>query len=330
VISVLLPYRDATSTLAAAVASVLADLGPTDECVLVDDGSSDGSDRCAKEIAATDERVVRVTSGGIGVAGALEHGRRACRGDFIARMDADDVSLPGRFAAQRRVLERDASLAVVATQIELFGSPGPGIQRYVAWQNGLVSAVDHAHAIFVEAPVCHPSTMLRREALDAVGGFHDGPFAEDYDLWLRLVAAGWGIAKIPRVLFRWRIHAKSVTFTDARLSIESHRRLRARHLARRIDRPFGVWGAGPTGRRLARELEAHDRRAQFFIDIDPRKIGRIARGVPILDPDEGIARALREHALLVVAVAAPGARDLVRDRLDADGLSEGGAYVCAA
>jgi GT2 family glycosyltransferase len=247
-------------------------------------------------------------------------------------MDADDISLPGRLAAERRLLESDGSLGAVATQIDLFGAPGPGIQRYAEWQNGIVSPLDHVRAIFVESPVCHPSAMIRREALDAIGGFRDGPFAEDYDLWLRLIGAGWGIAKVPRVLFRWRIHARSVTFTDRRLSPDALRRLRAQHLARRLDEHpvFGVWGAGRAGRRLARELEGHGVHASFFIDIDPAKIGRIARGVPILGMDDGIARARREGSLVVVAVAAFGARDQVRARLDAEGMIEGIDYVCAA
>jgi hypothetical protein len=238
--------------------------------------------------------------------------------------------LPGRFAAQRDRLARDPSLAVVATQVTCIGAPGSGILRFVDWQNALLSPEDHARSIFVEAPVCHPSTMLRRSALDDVGGFREGPFAEDYDLWLRLVHAGWSIAKVPRVLFRWRIHGRNVTWTDPRLSFDALRRLRASHLARRLDRPFGVWGAGAAGRRLARELEPHGARASFFIDIDPRKIGRTARGVPILSVEDGIARARTESTLVVVAVAAFGARDLVRERLSNDGLVEGTDFVCAA
>jgi FlaA1/EpsC-like NDP-sugar epimerase len=172
--------------------------------------------------------------------------------------------------------------------------------------------------------------MIRRSALDTVGGFRDGPFAEDYDLWLRLVEAGYGLAKVPEVLFHWRIHGQNTTFTDARLSIDALRRLRAGYLARRIDRPFAIWGAGPAGRRLARELERRHVRARFFLDIDPRKIGRTARGVPILDVEAGLARVEAESALVVVAVAADGARDLVRAHLLARRWREGDDFLCAS
>ncbi|HVH43172.1 MAG TPA: glycosyltransferase [Labilithrix sp.] len=330
-ISVLLPYRNAASTLAEAASSVLADMREDDELLLVDDGSRDESASIARVVAGDDARVKHLSSGGVGIARALERGLAAARGQWIARMDADDVSLPGRLEAERALLESDSSLGVAATQVELIGANvGAGILRYVAWQNALVSPADHARSMFVESPVCHPSTMIRRAALDSVGGFQEGPFAEDYDLWLRLVEAGWRIAKVPRVLFRWRIHGQNVTWTDPRLSIESLRRLRARHLARRIDRAFGIWGAGNEGRRLARELDANGARPSFFIDIDPLKIGRTRRGAPILTVEEGLARARREGALVVVAVAVAGARDIVRAQLEERGFVEGSDFVCAA
>ncbi len=330
VISVLLPYRNAAATLRSAASSALDDLGPDDEIVLVDDGSTDTSAPVAWSVGPGDPRVIHVSGDGRGIAAALERARAVSRGELLARMDADDVSLPGRFAAQREALEADASLGVVATRIALIGSPGPGIERYVAWQNGLVTADDHARSIFVESPVCHPSTMIRASVLEALGGFREGPFAEDYDLWLRVAAAGFGIAKLPRVLLQWRIHDTNTTWNDPRLSFDALRRLRASHLAHFIDRPFGVWGSGPAGRRLARELEPHGKRASFFVDIDPKKVGNRRRDAPILSIDAAMERTEASGELLVVAVATPGARDFVRGILIDAGRDERRDFICAA
>lgn len=336
-ISVLLPFRNAAATLHEAATSVRVDLGREDELLLLDDGSTDGGSAIATELARSDARVrhVRTSHGdaGVGIARALGVGLDHARGDIVARMDGDDVSLPGRFLAQRALLFAHARTGVVGCQVDAFPSPGAGMQRYVAWQNGVVSAADHARAIFVESPLCHPSTMIRRDVLARVGPWRDGPFAEDYDLWLRIDAAGIATTKVPTTLFRWRIHGASLTWTDARYSALRLRELRATHLAirlARIGRPFLFWGAGKTGRRLARALETHGAVSEGFLDIDPSKIGRTARGRPILGAGPGMTRA-REHGLfVVVAVGAEGARDVVRGRLDAAGFVEGEDYVCAS
>ena len=201
---------------------------------------------------------------------------------------------------------------------------------YVAWQNALLSPEDHRRQLFVESPLCHPSVMLRRDALHAVGGFRDGAFPEDYDLWLRLDAACFALAKLPDVLLRWRHHAQRATLLDPRYARDRFTELKAPHLARRLlesPRALDVWGAGGTGRKLARALEAHGARAARFIDIDPRKIGRKARGAPIVGVSELAAPGER---WVVVALGARGARDLARAELDRRGYREAEDYLWAS
>lgn len=316
-----MPFRNAAATIEEAATSVLADLDEGDELVAIDDGSTDGG----RDRLPRDRRVVVVNGGGNGIVPALSAGITASRGDLLARMDADDVSLPGRFAASRALLDSDPSLGVVATCIETIG--GEGLASYVAWQNAVVSKDDHANAILVESPICHPSVIMRRDALDAAGGYHDPPWPEDWDLWLRIGLRGFAIAKVPRVLFRWRRHDASLTVTDARYSEDRMRECRAHYLARRLDdlgeRSFAIWGAGQTGRRLARELEKHGKRPRLFVDIDPKK--QRARDLAVIRPE-----ALERDLFVVVAVGAPGARDIVRGRLLRRGSREGSDFICAA
>jgi glycosyltransferase involved in cell wall biosynthesis len=333
VISVLLPYRDAEGTIAQALASVLGDLDPGDEVIAIDDGSRDGSAAPVAQAAARDARVRMVQAGGRGVAAALADGLTAARGELIGRMDADDVSLAGRFAAARELLTSNRSLAAVGVQVDVFGAESETMRRYVAWQNALVDAEDHARAIYVESPLCHPSTLLCRAALEAVGGFRDAPWPEDWDLWMRLHRAGFGLAKVPRVFFRWRRTPSSVTARDPRCAAARLLEARAHYLAAELgmrDRAFAVWGAGRAGRRLARALVTHGRRPSFFADIDPHKVGRKAFGIPILCAAAAMARARADGAAFVVAVAAPGARDIVRARLVAAGFHERVDFVCAS
>jgi glycosyltransferase involved in cell wall biosynthesis len=334
-VSVLMPYRDAGDTIEEAARSVLAQEGVEIELVAVDDGSRDGGPARMRALAGGDARVRLVATGaggerrGGGIVAALARGLAEARGEVVARMDADDVALPGRLAAQVRFLDRDARLGAVGIRVSPLGACGEGMRLYIEWQNALVTPEDHAREIFVESPLCHPSVALRREALLDTGGWRDCAWAEDYDLWLRLDARGWKLAKVPDVGLLWRQRTGRATFTDPRYARDRFREARAFYLAPKLlraGRPVVVWGAGPTGRRLARDLEAQGVKAARFVDIDPRKIGRTARGVAIVAAD-----ALRPaDQTVVVAVGARGARALVRARLVELGFVEGRDFVCAA
>jgi glycosyltransferase involved in cell wall biosynthesis len=329
-VSVLLPYRDAEDTLAEALQSVLQERDVSFELIAVDDGSNDASARIVADAAAHDSRVRPLAGSGRGLVAALNQALQTARAPLLARMDADDVSLPGRLPTQAKRLQVDPAIAVLGTSVRAFPehAVAEGMRRYVAWQNGLLEPEQHRAQLFVESPLCHPSVMLRREALLAVGGYRDGAFAEDYDLWLRLDAAGYAMAKLPAVLLLWRHHEGRATLRDPRYARRNFAVLKAPHLARRLRErglPVDVWGAGQAGKRLARELERHGVRAVRFLDIDPKKLGRTARGAPI----ESYASLFEPgRHFVVVALAARGARDLARQELDARGYREGRDYLC--
>jgi len=318
-----MPYRDAGATVGMAVRSVLAQEGVRFELLAVDDGSSDDGPAQIAELARRDRRVVPLRAGG-GLVAALEVARRAAAAPLVARMDADDICLPGRFAAQVAALRQMPG--VVATRVELFGEHGEGMARYVRWQNTLLGPDDHARDLFVESPICHPSAALPAAMLEAGGGYREGDFPEDYELWLRLAAHGATIRKLPMLGLRWRQHRQSFSRTDGRYRPEAFRELKARYVRDALPpRPLVVWGAGPTGKRFMRSLEPHGPRAHRFVDIDPKKIGRQARGVPVVAPD-----ALAEGDFVLVAVGARGARQQVRSFLEARGRRERIDFLCVA
>ncbi len=330
-ISVLLPYRDAAATVADAVGSILAQQQVELELIAIDDGSRDGGPAWMAAAAARDARIRPIASGGVGVARALRVGLAAARGAWIARMDADDVCAPTRLARQRAAMAAAPRLGAVGTQVRAVGfgggEVGPGLHRYVAWQNRLLTPAEHAHERLIESPLCHPSVLLRREALDAVGGWRDIDGPEDYDLWLRLHAAGWQLAKVDAVLLDWRHAPGRATFADPRCATARLLATKAPFVAdelRARGLPFLIWGAGPGGRRLARALEAHALCPDAFIDIDPRKLGQRVRGAPVI----GHAT-LPADRTIVAAVGKYGARELIRAHLATLGAGEARLVLCA-
>ncbi|EYF02260.1 glycosyltransferase [Chondromyces apiculatus] len=336
-VSVLLPYRNAGRTVEEALGSVLSERGVPLEVVAVDDGSTDDGPEVVAGAAARDARVVPVASGGVGIARALSQAASVARGELLARMDADDVSVNERLRRQAEALREDAGLGVVGARVEAFATGaegearevGEGMRRYVDWLNGIVTPEDHAREMFVESPLCHPSVMMRREVLASVGGFQETRWAEDYDLWLRMAAAGVRMAKIPEVGLRWRHQTGRATFSDPRYAIARFLEAKGHYLAARLrkeGRRVAVWGAGRTGRRLAAALRENGVFPCLFVDIDPRKIGRSVQGAPIVEP----GRLERGVYALVVAVGARGARALIREHLGSAGFTEGEDYVCAS
>lgn len=245
-------------------------------------------------------------------------------------MDADDLSHSERLAASLAIGEADPRIAAVGTLIRSFPDAHvrPGRARYDAWLNGLRTHDAMARERFVESPLAHPSVLLRAAAVAAVGGYRsfDGP--EDYDLWLRLVGAGHRLAKVPRVLHFWRERPDRLSRQDTRYAPAGMARARARALAAHLGpRPAALIGSGTAGRRLARLLLERGARVAFFLDLDPKKVGRAPHGVPVLAHAEGMRR--REGKLLISCVNAWGARARVRAWLREAGLAEGPDFVLA-
>lgn len=328
----LLPARDAARTVRAAASSILRQTLRDLTLVAVDDGSTDATPELLHRLAERDPRVVIVRGPGEGIARALGRGLARCDAPWIARMDADDLAHPARLAVQLEALEADPSLAAIGAQVRLFPRRAirPGMARYVGWLNGLTSKALVDRDLFVEAPLVHPAAVIRRDALEAVGGWRDGPFPEDYDLWLRLAEAGGALSNVPRLLLGWRESAGRLTRTDGRYALARHRALKAGALARGWlagRREVAIWGAGETGKATADALAAEGIRAALFVEVDRKKIGRTARGAPVV----GVDQLPRARGLpLLVAVGAPGARDLIRGELRRYGWEEPRDFRCVA
>jgi GT2 family glycosyltransferase len=330
--SVVLPLRNALGTLDAALGSVLAQSDPDFELLAIDDGSRDGSSELLAEWAARDRRV-RVASlpeSGGDLVRALQAGCQAARGRYLLRMDADDLAHSERLARTRALLESDPRLGVVGCLVRSFPEVSllSGRVRYDAWLNGLRRHEDMLRERFVESPLAHPSVLLRREALESVGGYRSFAGPEDYDLWLRLFQAGWRAEKVPAILHFWREGSGRLSRVDSRYGRAGMGRARSRALVEHLaGRPVAIAGAGQAGRRLARDLLEAEVRVAFFLDLDPRKVGKAPHGVPVLAIEEGLAR--RGAELILSCVNGWGRRAAVRALLEERGLEEGPDFLLA-
>jgi len=312
-----MPVRNTSATVCDAVASILAQDHADLELIVVDDGSTD--DTADRVAAMQDDRIHLVGLGcHAGLVAALNRGLACARGPLLARLDGDDLCDPGRVGAQVEFLTEHPEVAVCDTQVEIFRDDGPiggGFAAYEAWVNTIETHEDFERECLVENPVIHPAVMARTDLLREVGGYRDGPFPEDYDLWLRCLRAGARFHKLPRRLVRWRDGEGRATRTDPRYRRSAFFPLKWEHLAatRLRARPrVAVWGAGSAGRPWLRAIREHGLDLVAAFDIDPAKIGRTRQGAPVLSVEQ-VEEV--DIDLLLVAVGARGARALIRNHL---------------
>ncbi len=331
-VAVLMPARDAGRTVRAAVRSILRQTSRDLQLVAVDDGSRDGSADLLHRLAERDPRLVVVGGRGEGIPCALNRGLARCDAAVVARMDADDLAHPRRLERQLAALAAHPRLWAVGSQVRAFPSRdvGGGMRRYVEWVNGLTTPELVARDLLVEAPLVHPAVAIRRDALERLGGWRDGPFPEDYDLWLRASEAGAALSNVAEPLLLWRDGPGRATRQDPRYALARFVALKCAHLRRTVlagRDEVALWGAGETGKIFSRALLREGVRVALFLEVDAKKVGRAVRGSPVL----AYHHAPRARGLpLLVTVGAPGARPLIRAELAKQGFQELRDFWCVS
>jgi hypothetical protein len=250
-------------------------------------------------------------------------------------MDADDLSHPRRLELQAAHLADHPDTGLVSCRVGYGGDreAQQGYARYVDWTNSLLSDADIRLGRFVESPLAHPSVMFRAEIPARHGSYAQGPFPEDYELWLRWLEAGVVMQKLPRVLLTWNDPPDRLSRTDPRYATEAFYRVKAEYLARWLARhnphhpDIVLIGSGRTTRKRARMLQKRGVDITAYVDIDPRKVGHLIEGRWVVHRDriEPPGR-----CFLVSYVASRFAREEIRAFLEARGHEMGRDFILAA
>jgi glycosyltransferase involved in cell wall biosynthesis len=233
-VTVLTTVYNGARYLEETIASIAAETFTDFEHVIVDDGSTDATPEILARAAARDPRIVVLRSDtNIGIPASANRGLAIARGDYIARLDADDISLPGRLAREVAALDADANVALVSMNYESFVGDGVAIGR---------SHRDHPPSVvayllnFSNALGGHSQVMFRRSAVEAAGGYDEScPASLDYDLWTRIVRHG-SVVVLPELGMRYRVHAASVTARNHDQQIAIGKRVMHRTLSKHLGR----------------------------------------------------------------------------------------------
>jgi glycosyltransferase involved in cell wall biosynthesis len=219
-VSILLPVWNGARFLPEALASVLGQSLVDFELVAVDDGSTDETP--AILAAAGDERLRVIRQEHAGLVDALSRAVGEARAPYLARMDADDVSLPERLERQVAFLAARPEAALVIPGVQAMDEDGrPGATVVLPDDDRALR-----RRLLLRNPFTHGAVVVRAEAVRQAGGYRtDYGANEDYDLWRR-IARGWELGALPEVLYRYREHPGAVTRSGVGERVRSRERLR--------------------------------------------------------------------------------------------------------
>jgi len=208
-LSILMPVYNARRYVAEAIRSILTQTFEDFELIIIDDGSTDGSLNILREFAAADDRIVLVSHENRGGCEALNEGLSLARGEFVAPMDHDDISMPNRLAAEVAFLREHEEVVCVSGDYGVIDHAGRFLtvmRREVHDDAELQSGMLRGHLGLV-----HPGSMYRREPVLAAGGYNpDLWLAHDGDLFLRMGEVG-KLANIREVVVHYRLHCGSAS-----------------------------------------------------------------------------------------------------------------------
>jgi len=323
-----MPVRNEERFLKSELASIRAQTFKQWELVVVDDGSVDGTAGILESFAA-DPRVKVLRNRQRGLVNALNYGFSECRAPFVARMDGDDVSQPERLETQLDIFAANPDVGLVASSFRHFPRERlkVGMLAYEEWQNRLLSHDLIMSDLFVESPFVHPGVMLRKEILSALGGYRDMGWAEDYDLWLRMARFGVRFARSEKPLLFWRDRPDRATRTLTEYSADAFRRCKIHHLQKGFLQGASeviLAGAGKEGRAWQRALAGVGIRIYLWVDVDPKKRGRILHGAEVVGAEDLKSVPCR----MLVTVGTRGARAGIREWACKAGFSEGTDFIC--
>jgi glycosyltransferase involved in cell wall biosynthesis len=201
-----MPVYNAQPYLSQAVESILGQTLGDFEFLIIDDGSTDRSRRILKRYAARDARIRLSSRANKGLVATLNELVGMARGEFLARMDADDIALPERFEKQAQYLRAHPDCALVGCRAWEIDADGDTVGECPTL--GDHDAIDAFHFRMEGPALLHPSVMMRREAVLAVGGYRPFAVSEEVDLYLRL-AERWRLGRVPEILLEYRVHGSN-------------------------------------------------------------------------------------------------------------------------
>lgn len=327
-VSVILPFFNAEVTLNRAMESIESQTLKDFECILINNNSTDKSVDFAKRQIGKDKRFILIHEKNKGVMFASNAGSDMARGDYIARMDADDFSTPDRLKLQSDFLDANPDYGAIGGKVKHISHSENtrGFARYVEWVNSVQTYSEILNSQFIESPIVNPSTMWRKAVGEKYGMFKQGNFPEDYEMWLRWLSKGVKIKKLNEIVLNWHDSDTRLTRTQSIYSDSSFYRIKTKYLAQWLEgnNPFHprivIWGASRISRRRSALLKQYGIEIEFYIDI--KRSRQLDQKVIYYNEIPS-----SQEIFILTYIKQMDARDEIQDFLHDRGFKEGQNYL---
>lgn len=292
IVSILLPFHNAAPWIEETVRSIQAQSYTLWELIAVNDFSTDDSLDLLQTLAATDERIHIFENAEKGIIPALQLALSYAKGDYLTRMDADDVMPEYRLEVMVNALKSLPMKTIVTGKVKYF-SQGDGLREpqssissgylaYEAWLNKRIDNNDHYDHIYRECVVASPNWFARTDEIRTSDIFNQLVYPEDYDMTFRWMTQGFTIIGIPEITLLWREHPDRTSRNSSVYDQASFFNLKLKWFCELHSdvTPLAILGAGVKGKITAQHLIKEKQDFRWF-DLEAHKYGAPVLGKTI-------------------------------------------------
>lgn len=322
-VSILMPVKNAGLYLDECIQSIVEQDYENWELLAVNDHSTDSSKEILDQWVQKDSRIESLENSGNGIIEALRTAFDKSSGEFIHRMDADDIMAKDKLSELLQLLKENGKGTVGTALVHYFADGGvsEGYEKYEKWINALSINGNHWDEIYQECVIASPCWLIYRSDLLKCEAFEPNRYPEDYDLVFRFYEQKMKVKAVQKKLHLWRDHTERSSRNDPHYRDSSFFQLKLDYflkLERDESRNLIVWGAGPKGKRMAKMLQKKGV-AFEWVSNNPNKHGK-----EIYDQLMKSFRSILEHKRpqLIITVAQRNAKKEIVSFLNSNGLVE--------
>ncbi len=312
-ISVIMPVKNTALYLAECLDSLLTQTYKHWELIAIDDHSDDDSAQILNQYSRLDDRISTYSNNGRGIIDALQTGYQYSSGQFIHRMDSDDVMSKDKLQLLYEATKIDQESTIAIGLVSYFSAQplGQGYKKYADWLNRLTSSGTNFKDIYKECTIPSPCWMVSRTVFEKAGGFTHKIYPEDYDLAFRFKALGLRVQPVLKEIHYWRDYNTRTSRTNEHYSDNRFTDLKVHHFLRQdkdVNASLILWGAGKKGKQIAKNLNKNN--VDFIWACNnPQKIGHNIYGTILKDLS---VFSDFEGAQILVAVSSPQEENYIR------------------